>query len=164
MTVLIQILGATLMVTTLLAGLIAVVNAVTSYQKLRGLGAPRPGLVLWRRFLGIIPPMSARATHDFDHRQAWVTWDLRWLTGGETLARVTGVDPETGVLGLELAHPIVIRAAGGYPAIELRQVEFVPRNSSRCGYGRAEVYGSLLPALLEDFSATAQIVVYPRDV
>lgn len=147
-----------------LFGFLAVANYVMEARSLREHEVPRPDFVIWRRVRGVIaPPRASRDSVDLPGRLAWVKWDVRWVTSGQTMARVTGYDASTRELALRLSQPIFLHATVEAPAVELRNVRLVPGRRDRAAYARVAVPGRLEPAIYRGFAATAVTVVYPQE-
>lgn len=86
-------------------------------RRLRAGACPRPGLIIWQRIRRVLPGMlrSAEAVTHLHGRRAWLSWDLRWTTEGETLAEVSGSDAANGTLRLRLMKPIELTGYAGAP-------------------------------------------------
>lgn len=153
---------ATVVVVMAILAMLITLNFLSEYKKLRAGGCPRPGFIVRRRYLRFLPSFGPRDLQVLAGSRAWVSWDLRWLTSGETLARVTRVDPQTGVLGLELASAIILGADEKSSAVEASSVEFVPHGAGRTAYGRKVIRGTLRPEFPGGITATAELVLYPE--
>ena len=139
---------------------LAAVNAVVEYRRLKRTGAPRPLYILWQRTGAHILPGRA-AKGDLAGRQAWIAWDVRWTTFGESTGRVVASGGH-GLL-LRLDAPIVLAAGdSSAPGVRLESVTFVPWQAE-IGYGRAAVSGRLDPPIAAGHGATAVIILYPAD-
>jgi hypothetical protein len=149
-----------LSVSGLLVGSLAAMNVISELRRLRAKGAPRPWFVIYRKIRGALPTYHTRSTHGLENRIAWLSWDLRWVTAGETVARITQAVPETQELCLELAQPIVLAGTDQLPPVHMESVRFVPRYARPAAYDRAAVRGTLRPVLDGGLMATAEIVVY----
>lgn len=139
--------------TGLLLALLVAVSAFAEYRRLAARGYPKPLFLIGRRVRGILIGARGQAPGTLTGRTAWVSWDIRWLTSGETLAVVMA---QSEALDLELEHPIEVAGQPG-----LRRVRFVPRNLQRAAYARAAVHGRLHPSLEGGVAITAVVVVYP---
>lgn len=145
----------------LLAGLLFI-NLYARWRSLAAEDVPSPALIIWRQAFGRLLPARAEPISRFVGRRAFVSWDIRWVTAGITLAEVTGADPKAGELELHLANPIHLGAVGEAPEVYLDKVRFQPRNNrDQVAYGARAVSGRLLPSVGEDLYASASIVVYP---
>ena len=149
-----------LSVSGLFVGSLAAVNVISQVRRLRAKGAPRPWFVICRKIRGALPTYRTRSTHGLENRIAWLSWDLRWVTAGETIARIIQAVPETQELCLEARKPISLAGTHQLPPIHMETVRFVPRYARTAAYDRAAVRGSLRPALDGGLMATAEIVVY----
>ena len=156
-----MIVSTGLILSALLVGSLAVVNVVSEVQRLRVEGAPRPWFVVYRRIRGTLPTLCTADRQDLENRAAWLSWDLRWVTSGETLARITDTISETREVWLELEEPIKLVGTDRMPPVHLQHVRFVPGNLHKAVYDRAAVRGTLQPVLRGGLMATAEIVVYP---
>jgi hypothetical protein len=73
-----------IILSALLVGSLGVVNVVSEVRRLRVGGAPRPWFVVCRRIRGTLPTFYAAGRQDLENRAAWLSWDLRRVTVGET--------------------------------------------------------------------------------
>lgn len=141
---------------------LVVVNLFAEFRRLRTLRFPRPVFLLARRVRGRLPARDTRRRATLVGRRAWVSWDIRWLTAGETLASVVG-EADGDKLDLELQEPIHLYATSDAPEVTLRSVRFVPPGRQPARYDSSAVRGVLEPDLGHGEQATAVIVVYPPD-
>ena len=146
--------GVLLLVCALVA-----VNAAAEYRRLRRGRTLRPLYVLWQKTGARLLPRGATG-RNFEGRLAWVAWDIRWVSSGESMARVVSSQTENALV-LRLDTPIVLSEGKSTPAVRLDRVSFVPSRSSLPHYERCAVSGKLEPAVTPGRYATAQIVVYP---
>lgn len=92
----------------LVAGL-GLVNLFSEFRRFRSEGIPRPWFVIGRRVRGVLLPNSfACVSQGVDNRTAWLSWDFRWVTAGQTVVQIVKFNPETRELYLQLANPIVL--------------------------------------------------------
>lgn len=141
------------LVALLLAFLFAV-NLVSECRRLAVAGFPRPTYLIVRRVLGAFAAGRGQAPSGLVGRMVWLSWDIRWLTCGETMATV--IEQPGDGLELRLDSPLLI--AGMSP---IHRVRFVPLSLRRAAYQRACIRGVLSPELTAGLRTTAEVVVYP---
>jgi hypothetical protein len=100
-----------------LALLLFVPNYVSSYRRLSRAGAPTPGLIIWKRGIGVffgggqstgsIPP-SVGGLERLKDSLVWLEWDIRWVDAGTGFGRVREViqKPDGIALVIQLFAPI----------------------------------------------------------
>jgi hypothetical protein len=154
-------LATWLSLTALLIGGLLVANLLSEFKRLRRSSVPHPAFVIRRRVIGAVLPHQHRGAVTVPGQTAWLSWDLRWVAAGETLASVERVLPESGELKVHLRQPIVLAADTVGPAVRMETVTFVPRRPGKVCYTHGSVRGKLLPSIPGDLTATAEIVVYP---
>ena len=146
-----------------LVGFLAMINVVAYYRELAAEGVPNPLLVTYRQTLCRLMPARTEPISDLVGRSALLSWDIRWVMAGRTVAKVTGVDPKARELILYLSKPIHLFATESAPEVLLEEVRFQPKGShGEIAYGKRAVSGRLLPSLMKGLYATASIVVYPK--
>jgi hypothetical protein len=144
----------------LLLVFLAAINAIVEYRRLKRTRAPRPLYILWQRTgAHVLPGRTAKG--DLAGRLVWIAWDVRWTTFGESTARIVSSGGRNA-LRLRLDSPLVVRAAGSSPEVQLVDVTFAPLRQE-VHYGQAAVSGRLDPPIMSGIHATAVIVVYPAD-
>ena len=153
-----------LMLTAALVGILVIVNIVSAVRWLSAQGVPSPLLVIYQRTMGRLLPARIEPIETFIGRTALLSWDVRWVTSGNTLARVTGADSIGDQLTLHLSKPIVLYATDKAPELHIENVQFKPKVRGRCAYGKRAVSGHLSPPIMEGLYATASIVIYPDRV
>lgn len=154
-------------VVTLVSILLAVILSINFAAELRSIttqGVPRPWLVMYRRTLGRFLPGRTDPIETLVGRTAFLSWDIRWVTAGETLAKVIAVDEIGNGLMLQLEKPIVLHATEIAPELCLERVQFKPGRILPILYGKQAVSGHLFPCISEDLFASASVVVYPSEV
>jgi hypothetical protein len=93
--------------------LVAILFSVNFIVELRSLamqGVPRPWFVMYRRTAGRFIPTRSEPIESLVGRAALISWDIRWLTSGNTMAKVIAVNRIGSELTLRLDKPIVIHA------------------------------------------------------
>jgi len=146
-----------------LVSMLAIVNIVAAYRSLLNEGVPMPGYVLYQRTIGRLVPGVIPSLDRLIGRAAFLSWDIRWVSCGNTTARVMGVNSTEKALSLRLSKPIVLHAADAAPQVQLNDVRFIPTVVGRAGFGKMAVSGYLKPSLPEELSIKASIVVYPEN-
>lgn len=154
-------LATWLSLTAALVGGLLAANFVSELKRLKRSGIRRPVFVIKQRVMGTLLPHRHRGAVTLRGEAAVLSWDLRWVAAGETLARVERVAPESGELTLHLDQPIALVADGASPAVRIEAVTFVPRRRGQVCYTHGSVRGRLLPSLPGGLTATAVVVVYP---
>jgi hypothetical protein len=136
----------------ILAAVLLLLNLKNSVRELRRSGVHRPALVIRKRLFGLLrrPPTKA---HSLVDRLALVSWDLRWIATGTSLARVSGPSADGAEIDLDLQTPIRLSGMGSAPPRTLR---FKPNRPG--AYETAAVRGTLDPPI-EGVIATAQVVL-----
>jgi hypothetical protein len=147
-----------ILVVTPLLGSLWLMNLLRELREVRKKKFPNPGFLLFQRSaLAALVPWSSTPVGAIKGRRAWISWDIRWLAAGETMARVIDVDTSTNELTVALEEEF---NGGG---LKLGTMRFQPR-LKWTPYGKREVEGRLLPAIDKDLYATAGIVIYPEGV
>ena len=141
--------------TALVLALVGVYLA-SEYRALVRQDVPRPATVLRKRVLGWVLSHWARrtATTDalpeasFAGREAWLGWEIRWLSGGSTLGQIeeaAGAHTTSAVL-VRLTVPITLHSPSESESVVLDRVWFRPSTpTSMRRYRAGAVYGSLAP-------------------
>lgn len=119
---------------------------------------------MYRRTLGRFLPGRTDPIETLLGRTAFLSWDIRWVTAGKTLAKVIAVDNIGNGLTLQLEKPIVLHATEIAPELSLEQVQFKPGRIFPILYGKQAVSGHLFPCISEGLFASASVVVYPSEL
>ena len=135
-----------------LAAVIILANVRSTFRALRQSGVHRPALVVRKRILGALGGSPTKA-HSLVDRLALVSWDLRWIATGTTLARVSGPRADGAEIDLDLQTPILL---SGMSSELPRTLRFTP--SRPAAYETAAVRGKLDPPI-EGVTATAEVVL-----
>lgn len=145
----------------ILLAILFLTNFVLELRSLAMQGVPRPWFVMYCRTVGRFIPGRTDPIESLVGRMAFLSWDIRWLTSGNTMAKVIAVNEIGNELMLGLDQPIVIHATENAPALCLEQVQFKPRQSFLSLYGKQAVSGMFFSGGSDALSGTASVVVYP---
>jgi hypothetical protein len=152
---------------TILAIIIFIPNYVSAFRDLRRDGVPNPSLVIRKRFWGVFLGhkknriSSYLETSKIDRLKnilVWISWDIRWVSGGTGLSKVVDVirGSDNIALVIELRKPVQFIPSD----IEASQVIFEPYNPSALikTNTSASVYGILrTPESLKQKNITGRI-------
>jgi hypothetical protein len=120
---------------SLLSLFLAIMVITSGYTELKRAGAPKPGLILWKRilcnFFGgrkktdsvAIPPLETDRLKD---TPVWLSWDIRWVSSGTGLGRIVEVIQSPTRLELVIELPKPTRFVPDEEG--LSEVVFEPRN------------------------------------
>ncbi len=155
-----------------------ILNVKFHYEDLKKEKAPKPlmltirqsSIVRWLLLPLSLLPFNSSDLDKLKGRQVWLSWDVRWVTSGSTLAKIEEVlkRPKGHALLIKLEKPMEF----SYESISIGEIIFEPRDHSvnLMRYNLGAVYGGLTPSediegpknLIDHrgYLASCEIVVY----
>ena len=148
-------------VVVLLAPLV-LIGLASEYRELRRSAVPRPLFVIYQKTLARLLARGTSRNDSLLGRTVLLDWDLRFVAAGTTLGKITGFDPSSRQIMVELSTPLPF--APPFPRKtsneSLKDVIFCPASKKKARYGKCQVFGTLRPAIMGGY-VYAEIVVYP---